>query len=93
MGHMGNVDRDNGVQQVWAEGNGAHGQWKYRGQWGTQDMGHMDNRDNGAQGVWGTRGMGHMGNGTQGAMGTGGMGHMGNGAYGQWGQGQWGTGV
>ena len=38
-------------------GNGAYGQCRHRGQWGTGDMGHMDNeahRGKVVQGVWGT---------------------------------------
>ena len=65
-------------------GNGAYGQCGHRGQWGTGDMGHMDNephRGKVVQGVWGHRGQWGMGLWAMrptGGMGYRGMGHMGN---------------
>ena len=86
-------------------GNGTYGQCGHRGQWGTGDMGHMDNDADSVkviQGVWGAEVWGTWAMRPTGGMGYRGMDDMGNrstGVWGTWGMGhmvnrshgQWGT--
>ena len=73
MGHMDDVAQGTmGYGGMGYMGNGAHKQWRHRG--------------NGVQGVWGTRGMEQMGNGVHVQWGQWVTGVWGTGGYGAHGQ-------